>query len=139
MSFMEQRDDAVNHQLNGEYKSTFHIGGKRYLIFHGENSLVKNIFIKEWDGKKVTNKGVQLIVSRLVVMMHYGEVMTNEVEKIINGDAQVDKKMHIVGGMYLTSTSPCKTVGIRKCKKNNSNELYPTTEGISLKINGENA
>ena len=130
-----QPHDGVNHQINGEYKRTFHIGAKRYLIFHVENGIVENVFIKEWDGKKVTNKGVQLNVSKLVVMMHYGEVMTNEVEKIINGEAEVDKKMHIGGGMYLTSTSPYKTVGIRRWKKNNANELYPTSEGISLKIN----
>ena len=131
---VDQQHD-ITHQSNGEYKHTFHIGAKRYLIFHGENGLVENIFIKEWDGKKVTNKGVQLNVSKLVVMMHYGEVMVNEVEKIIKGETDVDKKIHIGGGMYLTSTSPYKTVGIRRWKKNNANDLYPTSEGVSLKIN----
>ena len=85
--------------------------------------------------KKVTNKGVNLNISKIVVMMHYGKVMANEVERIIKGDAKVDNKMHIGGGMYLTSTSPYKTVGIRRWKKNNMNELYPTSEGISLKLN----
>ena len=132
---VDQSHEGVNHQINGEYKRTFHIGAKRYLIFHGENGIVENIFIMEWDGKKVTNKGVQLNVSKLVVMMHYGEVMTNEVEKIIKGESEVDKKMHIGGGMYLTSTSPYKTMGIRRWKKNNANELYPRSDGISLKIN----
>ena len=85
--------------------------------------------------KKVTNKGVHLDISKIVVMMHYGEVMSNEVEKTIKGDAEVDKKMHIGGGMYPTSPSPYKTVGIRRWKKNNMNELCPTSEGKSLKLN----
>ena len=64
---------------------------KRYLIFYVENGLVENI-LKEWDGKKVTNKDVQLNVCKLVVMMHYGEVMANEVEKIIIGDTEVEQE-----------------------------------------------
>ena len=65
--------------------------------------------------------------------------MMNVVEKIIKGDADVDKKRLIGGGMYLTSISSYKTVGIRRWKKNNANELYPTSEGIRFKWNGENA
>ena len=63
---LEQHNDGVNNHLAAEYKRTFHIGAKRYIIFHGENGVV-------------------------------GEVMSNEVEKIIKGDAEVDKKMHIGG------------------------------------------
>ena len=46
---LEQRNDGINNHLAAEYKCTFHIGAKRHIIFHGENGVGENIFIKEWD------------------------------------------------------------------------------------------
>ena len=41
-------------------KKTFHIGGKRYLVFYGRFGQIEEVIVKEWDGEKVINLGVRL-------------------------------------------------------------------------------
>ena len=120
-------------QTNVAYKRSFHIGGKRYLIFAGPNGVIQNIYFKDWDGQKVLNEGIVLNIPRVMMIMHFGQQITNELDRISSGTKDIDLKKHIGGGFYLSVNSPYKYVGIRKWKSNSSGTLYPTSEGVSLK------
>ena len=91
-------------------RKNYHLGGKRYLVFYGSSGHNEEIILKEWDGQKVTNPGVKLNISR-----------------------DISQKIHLGGGYYLTCNSPYKTIGIRLWKNNASGDLYPTSEGQTLK------
>ena len=120
-------------QSNVGYKRSFHIGGKRYLIFTGPNGLIQNIYFKEWDGQKVLNQGIVLNIPRIMMIMHFGQQITNQLDRITAGTKDIDLKKHIGGGFYLSVNSPYKYVGIRKWKTNSTGTLYPTSEGVSLR------
>ena len=120
-------------QSNTAYKRSFHIGGKRYIIFAGPNGLIQNIYFKEWDGQKVLNQGITLNIPKIMMIMHLGQQISNELERITSGAKDIDVKKHIGGGFYLSVNSPYKYVGIRKWNTNSSGTLYPTSEGVSLK------
>ena len=34
-----------------EVRKTYHIGGSKYVIFHGTKGFIENIYVKDWDGK----------------------------------------------------------------------------------------
>ena len=40
--------------LSVTYRRTFHLGSKKYVVFHGETGQVQSIHLKEWDGHIVT-------------------------------------------------------------------------------------
>ena len=42
------------------YRRTFHLGSKKYVVFHGEVGQVQSIHLKEWDGQNVTKPGIKL-------------------------------------------------------------------------------
>ena len=44
---------------NKPYRKNYHLGGKKYAIFHGERDVIDHIQIKEWDGKVVIKEGVK--------------------------------------------------------------------------------
>ena len=52
----------------------------------------------------------------MMMMMHYDQLMTNEIVKIANSHEDIDVKLHIGGGYYLSCTSPFKCVRIRLWK-----------------------
>ena len=120
-------------QSNTAYKRSFHIDGKRYIIFAGPNGLIQNIYFKEWDGQKVLNQGITLNIPKIMMIMHLGQQISNELERITSGAKDIDVKKHIGGGFYLSVNSPYKYMGIRKWNTNSSGTLYPTSEGVSLK------
>ena len=120
-------------QSNQPYKRSFHIGGKRYIIFAGPNGLIQKIYFKEWDGQKVLNQGITLNIPKIMMIMHLGQQISNELERITSGAKDIDLKKHIGGGFYLSVNSPYKYVGIRKWNTNSSGTLYPTNERVSLK------
>ena len=37
-----------NEGKEGIIKRTFHLGGSKYIIFHGSQGLIRNIYLKEW-------------------------------------------------------------------------------------------
>ena len=115
------------------YRRTFHLGAKKYLVFHGEAGQGQSIHLKEWDGQNVTNPGIKLNISRLVVLIHLSEIINHALQAILNGEKGVEKKVHIGGSYYVACNSPYKSVGIRRWKLNAKGELFPTTEGISCK------
>ena len=127
----EQRIDEGHMEV---IKKTYHIGGKRYLVFHGRYGQIEDIIIKEWDGEKVTNPGVKLNISRFLMILHNAEVINQSMERILKGEREISKRIHLGGGFYLTCNSPYKTIGIRLWKNNASGQLYPTTEGQTLKF-----
>ena len=120
-------------QSNMGYKRSFHIGGKRYIIFAGPNGLIQNIYFKEWDGQKVLNEGITLNIPKIMMIMHLGQQISNELDRITSGAKDINLKKHIGGGFYLSVNSPYKYVGIRKWNTNSRGSLYPTSEGVSLK------
>ena len=122
-------------QANVGYKRSFHIGGKRYVIFAGPNGVIQNIYFKEWDGHKVLNQGIVLNIPRIMMIMHFGQQITNQLDRITSGAKDIDIKKHIGGGFYLSVNSPYKYVSIHKWKTNSTGTLYPTSEGVSLKAN----
>ena len=122
---------SSDQDSNPVLKHSYHIGGKRYLIFYG-NGAIEEVILKKWDGEKVLNKGVRLNLSRFIMILHNVEAINQTLQKIIEGES-VKTKIHIGGGYYLSCNTPYKTVGIRLWKLNNSGELYPTNEGQTLK------
>ena len=136
-----KNDDQINRDkdieiidLNAPLKRTFHVGGDKYIIFTADKGVIDQIQIKEWDGHKVIKKGVKLNISKLMMIMHYGQLITSEIGKIGNGQEDIDVKKHIGGGYYLSCASPYKSVGIRLWKLGTV-KMFPTNEGINLKIN----
>ena len=120
--------------LKAPFKRTFHVGGDKYIIFTADKGVIDQIQIKAWDGDKVIKKGVKLNISKLMMIMHCSQLITNQVTKIANGEEDIDVKKHIGGGYYLSCSSPYKSVGIRIWKLG-QDRLFPTSEGINLKIN----
>ena len=45
---------------NKPFRKNYHLGGKKYAIFHRERDVIDHIQIKEWDGKVVIKEGVKL-------------------------------------------------------------------------------
>ena len=129
-----QDKDIEMIDLKAPFKRTFHIGGNKYIIFTADKGLIQQIQIKEWDGQKVIKKGVKLNISKLMMIMHYGQLITSEIGKIANGEQDIDVKKHVGEGYYLSCASPFKSVGIRLWKIG-SVKMFPTNEGINLKIN----
>ena len=115
------------------YRRTFHLGSKKYVVFHGEVGQVQSIHLKEWDGQNVTNPGIKLNISKLVVLVHFSEIINQALQAIVKGDKAIEKKVHVGGSYYVACNSPYKSVGIRKWKTNAKGDLFPTTEGISCK------
>ena len=37
---------------------SFHLGGTKYLIFHGPNGFVENINLQEWEDGKIVNRNI---------------------------------------------------------------------------------
>ena len=81
----------------------------------------------------VTNPGIKLNISRLVVLLHFSESMSHGLQAICKGDRTVEKKIHLGACYYLTCNSPYKSVAIRLWRQNAKGELFPTTQGISPK------
>ena len=42
---------------NTVIKMTYHLGGTKYMVFFGQQGMVEEIHLKEWDGEKVTREG----------------------------------------------------------------------------------
>ena len=68
-------------QTNTAYKRSVHMGGKYYLIFVGPNVVIKSVYIKEWNGQGVTNQGISLTIARTIMVMHFGQHITKELDK----------------------------------------------------------
>ena len=119
--------------LSVTYRRTFHLGSKKYVVFHGETGQVQSIHLKEWDGQIVTNPGIKINISKLVVLVHFSELINHALQAILKGDKGIEKKVHIGGSYYVACNSPYKSVGIRKWKTNAKGDLFPTTEGLSCK------
>ena len=70
-----------------------------------------------------------------MMIMHYGQLISNELDKIASDHEDIDVKKHISGGFYLKVNAPYKNVGIRKWKLNGTGNMYPTSDGVSFKVN----
>ena len=68
--------------LSATYRRTFNLGGKKYVVFHGEAGQVQSIHLKEWDGQHVTNPGIKLNISKMVVLVHFSELIKLSFEEI---------------------------------------------------------
>ena len=123
----------TENPLSVTYRRTFHLGSKKYGVFHGEAGQVQSIHLKEWDGQIVTNPGIKLNISKLVVLVHFSELINHALQAILKGDKGIEKKVHIGSSYYVACNSPYKSVGIRKWKTNAKGDLFPTTEGLSCK------
>ena len=67
-----------NEVRGGLIKRTFHLGGSKYVIFHGSQGLIEHIYLKDWEDGEVKNKGIKLSVPKLVVILHYvGFIMSS--------------------------------------------------------------
>ena len=119
-------------QSNSEVRKTYHIGGTKYMIFHGVNDVIESVYFKDWDGKKV-GSSLKLNLSKFVMILHTCDVISKSLDKICVGDKDISEKVHIGELFYSTCSSPYKNVQIRKWRKNKDDELFPTRDGISLK------
>ena len=115
-----------------QFKRTYHLGGKKYAVFYGPNGIIEEIHIKEWDGKKV-NSSITLNVPKFVTYLHNTEYLSQSLKKIVDGQGEIEVKVHIGELVHLTCNSPYKVIQFRRWKKNRDEEIYPTKDGISLK------
>ena len=125
----------VNQTVNQIYRKNYHLGGRKYVVFYGAGGIIEEIYIKEWDGEKVTMEGVKLNLSRFLMILHNVEIIDHTIDKILKGAQDQDTKIHIGASYYLSANSPYKTVAIRMWKKGASGDLFPTKLGISLTLN----
>ena len=65
----------VNKTVNQIYRKNYHLGGRKYVIFYGAAGIIEEIYIKEWDGEKVTMEGVKLNLSRFLMILHNVEII----------------------------------------------------------------
>ena len=112
-------------------KRTFHLGGRKYIIFQGSHGLIENIYLKEWEDGEVKNPGIKLSIPKLVVILHYVEFIMTAIRKISEGKEAVDSSYHIGSGIYVTCTTPYRNVSIRFWNTSNG-KRYPTPQGISF-------
>ena len=125
----------VNQTVNQIYRKNYHLGGRKYVIFYGAGGIIEEIYIKEWDGEKVTMEGVKLNLSRFLMILHNVEIIDHTIDKILKGAQDQDTKIHIGASYYLSANSPYKTVAIRMWRKGASGDLFPAKLGISLTLN----
>ena len=125
----------VTESLNQVYRKNYHLGGRKYVVFYGPNGTIEKIYIKEWDGEKITMEGVRLNLSRFLMILHNTEIIDHTIDKILKGAQDQDTKIHIGASYYLSANSPYKIVAIRVWKKGGTGELFPTKIGISFTIN----
>ena len=81
--------------LSATFIRTFHLGRKKYVVFHGGAGQVQSIQLKECDGQIVTNPGIKLNLSKMVVLVHFSEQMNHALQAILKDDKEVEKKVHI--------------------------------------------
>ena len=91
----------LNLNINQTYKKTYHLGGRKYVVYYGPKGLIEEIYIKEWDGEKVTMEGIKLNLSRFVVILHNVEIIDHTIDNILKGEQDIDVKIHI-GGVILS-------------------------------------
>ena len=87
---------------NKPFRKNYHLGGKKYAIFHGERDVIDHIQIKEWDGKVVLKEGVKLNRSRLVMILHNVEIINHTLEKTLKGEDGLNSRIHIGASYYLS-------------------------------------
>ena len=115
-------------------KRTFHLGGTKYVIYQGDQGIIQNIYLKEWEDGEVKNQGIRLSVPKLVVILHYVEFIMAAIQKISKGKKEVDSSYYLVTGLYVSCAFPYRNVSIRMWKTANGKK-YPTAQGMSFKFN----
>ena len=66
-----RQDTIFLQQAVGEVvRKTYLIGGQKYVIFLGKSSFITDIYIKEFSNGKVINEGVQLNISKMLVILN---------------------------------------------------------------------
>ena len=118
--------------VNKPFRKNYHLGGKKYAIFHGERDVIDHIQIKEWDGKVVLKEGVKLNRSRFLMILHNVKIINHTLEKILKGEDGLNSRIHIGASYYLSVNSPYKTVAIRMWRKGGNGEYFPTKSGITM-------
>ena len=117
---------------NKPFRKNYHLGGKKYAIFHGERDVIDHIQIKEWDGKVVIKEGVKLNRSSFVMILHNVKIINHTLEKILKGEDGLNSRIHIGASYYLSVNSLYKTVAIRMWRKGGNGEYFPTKCGITM-------
>ena len=125
---------TTNEGRDGVIKRTFHLGGSKYVNFHGTQGLIENIYLKEWEDGEVKTKGLKLSIPKLVVILHYVEFIMSSIQKISDGKREVDSSYHLGSSIYVTCATPYRNVSIRFWKTANG-KRYPTPEGMSCEFN----
>ena len=116
----------ILQQTVGEIiRKTFYIGGQKYLIFWGKKGFITDIYIKEFANGKVINESVQLNISKMLVILNYVDYMKEPIQRINNGEKDVNIKYHIGAGYHISCNSPYKNVEIRQWEKSQSGKIFP--------------
>ena len=110
---------------NKPFRKNYHLGGKKYAIFHWERDVIEHIQIKEWDGKVVLKEGVKLNRSRFVIILHNVEIINHTLEKILKGEDGLNSRIHIGGSYYLSVNSPYITVAVQMWRKGGMGNIFP--------------
>ena len=98
---------------NKPLRKNYHLGGKKYAIFHRERDVIDHIQIKEWDGKVVIKEGVKLNRSRFVMILHNVENIKHTLKKILKEEDGLNSRIYMGASYYLSVNSSYKTVAIR--------------------------
>ena len=86
----------LNLHLKQTFKTIYHLGGRKYVVYYDPKGLIGEIYIKEWDGE-VTLEGIKLNLSRFVMILHNIEIIDHTLDKILKGELDLDVKIHIGG------------------------------------------
>ena len=70
----------------------------------------------------------------MLVLLNYVDYMKEPIQKINNGEKDINIKYHIGAGYHISCNSPYRNVGIRQWEKSLSGKSFPTQKGISLKF-----
>ena len=129
-----QGNITQKREPNPAFRRTFHLGRKRYMVFDAPQGQIESIHLKEWDGMKVSC-GVKLSLPMAHMILHYGDLFTNQLDRVIQGQKDVDLKKHVGRSVYLSVNSPYKNVGLRTWRLNAEGNFFATRSGITLKGN----
>ena len=123
------------------FERTFHLGGKRYLIFRAPLGVISSVHIVEWSGQKMAadgtpNKaeGIELSLAQASMLVNQGEQFSIDVDRISSGQKNISRKLHIGASIYISVNSPYRLVSLRKWSSNSQGNMFTLREfGISLK------
>ena len=104
------------------------LGKKNRLVQEGQLLIIGQFILKSGTWRKVPRHHITLPLFRYLLLRDNIEVVTQALNKVMNGDTDVDLSVSLGAHMYVSVKSPFKGVSIRQWfrpLRNPDNELLP--------------